>query len=158
MKKWWLGLCLWHHKLITFSTHAHYNQTRRSEQNVSHEYIVSVSLCWSSITKQKSRLTSPSQVNFTFVRVFLKGGQQPRFRVHCSSVSFGKHRRMTSRVFILVDPFFISAVPGSAHLTYAQPATSVRRLQGFCLGSVARLRHVFGYCHPATAMDDLFLY
>lgn len=65
-----------------------------------------------------SGLTSPCQVNFAGVSVFLEGGQKPCFRTHCGAVPFGKHGEATSwvRVSILVDPSFIRAAAGSAHL------------------------------------------
>lgn len=67
-----------------------------------------------------SGLTSPCQVNFPGVSVFPEGGQQPCFGAHCCGVSTVKHREMTSRVSILLDPSFIKAAAGSAHLEPSQ--------------------------------------
>lgn len=67
-----------------------------------------------------SGLTSPCQVNFPGVSVFLEGGQQPCFGAHSCGGSIGKHRQMTSRVSILRDPLFIKAAAGSAHLEPSQ--------------------------------------
>lgn len=34
--------------------------------------------------------------------------------------------------------------------SWTQPAKSARWLRAFCLDTVARLQHVFGYCHPGN--------
>lgn len=94
-----------------------------------------------------SRLTSPGQVNFAGVGVFLESGQQLCFRCHSSSVSVAKHREVNPWLSILVDLFIISTFTGLAHLEQAWLMSPLGWLQAFCLGAVARRHHVFGNSH-----------
>lgn len=79
---------------------------------------------------QWSGLTSPRQVNFPGVAVCLEGGQQPRFGTLGRRVSAARHRELPSRVSILVDPSFIRAAAGFAHLEPSQ-ANQLARSEPF---------------------------
>lgn len=94
-------------------------------------------------------LTSPRQVDPPVLRVCLEGGQQPRFRTHRRGVGTGERGQMTSRVSIFLDPSSISAAAGSVHFEPSQINQPHRR-RAFCLASVARRRHAFGYCRPGN--------